>query len=110
MAQVASQYRRIRRSRIVSGSAPMFSATPFPGRVGSGHVNFLSVSREMMLIQLLASSNNPADRIRLVTSAFAAFASVGNAFGPALREQTRAVSVSVYAGQSIDVLFRDQHK
>lgn len=42
----------------------------------------------------------PTDRIRLLIVAFNAFSVVGAAFGPGLQEDVRAVSVSLYAGES----------
>ncbi|TDL16333.1 clathrin-coated vesicle protein [Rickenella mellea] len=43
------------------------------------------------------SNATSADRIQLVRTGFTAFAIVADAFGPKLKEQTRAVAVSLYA-------------
>jgi len=44
-----------------------------------------------------AASDLLVDHVQLVKSAFTAFLAVGESFGPGLREETRAVAVSIYA-------------
>lgn len=41
----------------------------------------------------------PADRIRLLVATFNAFSIIGSTFGPGLKEEVRAVSVALYAGE-----------
>ncbi|THH07979.1 hypothetical protein EW145_g3009 [Phellinidium pouzarii] len=43
------------------------------------------------------SNDTPADRISLIRTAFSAFSVVGETFGQSLREETRAVAISIYA-------------
>jgi len=42
----------------------------------------------------------PVDRIRLLIVAFSAFSVIGKVFGPGAQEDVRAVSVSLYVGES----------
>lgn len=44
------------------------------------------------------------DHVQLVKSAFAAFLAVGESFGPGLREETRAVAVSIYVGTACVII------
>ena len=49
---------------------------------------------------MFVAANDPAtDRINLIRAAFSAFSAVGDAFGPGMKEEVRAVAVSIYAGR-----------
>ena len=66
----------------------------------------------MALADLFAvGDDSPAERINLIRTAFIAFSAIGELFGPSLREEIRAVAVSIYAGahlllSSIELIFR----
>ena len=48
---------------------------------------------------VVAANDLAADRINLIRAAFSAFSAVGDAFGPGMKEEVRAVAVSIYAGR-----------
>ena len=53
-----------------------------------------------VLCLMFVAANDPAsDRINLIRAAFSAFSAVGDAFGPGMKEEVRAVAVSIYAGR-----------
>ena len=44
-----------------------------------------------------------AERISLIRTAFETFVLIGRIFGPSLKEDVRAVAVSLYAGMSVSL-------